>query len=83
VTTSRVLRYLWRSFLEGAAMSATATHGWPNPEYFQSDVARREGQRMSKLRFAPLAASSTTSIINGLAEWKLRALTRAAAVAKA
>ncbi len=37
----RVLRYLWRSFLEGAAMYGAAMHGWPNPEYLRSDVARQ------------------------------------------
>jgi hypothetical protein len=38
----RALRYFRKSFLEGAAMSAAAMHGWLYHEYFRSDVAHRE-----------------------------------------
>ncbi|MBV8457567.1 MAG: hypothetical protein JO122_13240 [Acetobacteraceae bacterium] len=37
----RMLRYLWRSFLEGAAMYGAAMHGWPKPEHFQTHVVRQ------------------------------------------
>jgi hypothetical protein len=32
----RILRLLWRSFVDGAAMYGAAMHGYPNPEHLQS-----------------------------------------------
>ena len=30
-----ILRLLWRSFVDGAAMYGAAPHGYPNPEHLQ------------------------------------------------
>lgn len=37
-----VLRCIWRAFLDGAARYGAAMHGWPNPDYFRSDVTPQE-----------------------------------------
>lgn len=36
-----ILRCIWAAFLDGAAMYGAAMHGWPNLEYFRSDIARQ------------------------------------------
>ena len=41
-STRGMLRCIWRSLLEGAAMYGAAVHGRPDPEYFRSEVAHRE-----------------------------------------
>lgn len=37
-----ILRLLWRSFVEGAAMCGAAMHGCPDLEYLQSVMTRQE-----------------------------------------
>jgi hypothetical protein len=37
-----ILRFLWRSFVEGVAMYGAAMHGYPDPEYFQFLMTRQE-----------------------------------------
>ena len=37
-----LLRLLWRSFVDGAAMYGAAIHGWPDLEYFQYVMTRQE-----------------------------------------
>ena len=37
-----ILRFLWKSFVEGAAMYGAAMHGYPDPEYFQFVMTRQE-----------------------------------------
>jgi hypothetical protein len=38
----RILRFLWSSFVYGAAMYGAAVHGYPNPEYLQSVIVHEE-----------------------------------------
>jgi hypothetical protein len=37
-----ILRFLWRSFVEGAAMYGAAMHGYPDPEYLQHVMIHEE-----------------------------------------
>ncbi len=37
-----ILRFLWRSFVDGAAMYGAALHGYPDPEYLQFVMTREE-----------------------------------------
>ena len=37
-----VLRFLWRSFVDGAAMYGAALHGYPDPEYLQFVMTHEE-----------------------------------------